>query len=111
MRLTIRSRNLDLTTELRDHATRRMYFALSRWSPVLRRVDVTLADINGPKGGIDKVCRIRVRAPRIGELVVEERDADVTVAVDLAANRMARTVARALERLRLGVPRRLVPVS
>jgi len=108
MRLSIRARGLELSEELRDHVMRRIFFALSRVSPVLRRVDVTLEDVNGPKGGIDKVCRVRARGPGLREIVIEERASDVTVAVDLASSRVGRTVLRAVEVRRL-TSRRLVP--
>jgi ribosome-associated translation inhibitor RaiA len=95
MRLSIRARGLELSDELRDHVTRRLSFALARVSPLLRRVDVTLEDVNGPKGGIDKVCRVRARGPGLREIVVEERHSDVMAAVDVAASRAGRAVLRA----------------
>lgn len=107
-RLSIRARGLELTEALRDHVTRRIHFALARVSPALGRVDVTLEDINGPRGGIDKVCRVRARGPGLREVIVEERDADVTVAVDLASSRVGRTVLRAVEVRRL-TSRKLAP--
>lgn len=109
MRLSIRARGLELSEELRDHVMRRIFSALSRVSPLLHRVDVTLEDVNGPKGGVDKVCRVRARGPGLREVIIEARDSDVTVAVDLASNRAGRTVLRAVEVRRL-TARRLVSV-
>ena len=106
MKLAIRARGLVLTAELRDQVLRRMHFALSRLSPALHRVDVTLADINGPKGGIDKVCRVRTTGPALREVVIEERDAEIATAEDVAAHRAARTVQRTLDRARLLAGRR-----
>jgi ribosome-associated translation inhibitor RaiA len=101
MRLLIRARSLELTPELRDHVVKRLCFALSRVSDLLHRVDVTLEDVNGPRGGIDKVCRVRVRGPRLRDVVVMERDSDVTAAVDLASSRAGRAVLRAVDLRRL----------
>ena len=36
-------------------------------------------DINGPRGGIDKRCRIVVKLKRSGELTVEATDTDMYV--------------------------------
>ena len=105
MRLAIRARGLELTDELRAHVMTRIAFALARFSPRLRRVDVTLEGINGTKGGIDKVCRVRVRGPGLHDVVVDDRDRDVDVAVDMAASRAGRAVRCAVEAGRL--PRRL----
>jgi ribosome-associated translation inhibitor RaiA len=107
--VAIRARGLELTEELREHVTRRISFAVSRVSPLLQRVDVTLDDVNGPKGGVDKVCRVRARGPGLRAVVIEERASDVTVAVDRACDRLGRALVRAVEVRRL-TSRRLAPV-
>jgi putative sigma-54 modulation protein len=53
MEIVIRTRQLDLTPALRDHVRRRLAFALGRLGPAVRAVQVTLADVNGPRGGVD----------------------------------------------------------
>ena len=108
MQVAIRSRGVDLSDALREHVVRRFSFALSRASLAVRRIDVTLADINGPKGGVDKVCRVRARGPGLREIVIEERHSDLAVAIDLASSRAGRTVMRAID-LRRRTPRALVP--
>ena len=47
--------------ELTAHVERRLRFALTRFSGRIGRVNVFLTDQNGPRGGIDKTCRIVVR--------------------------------------------------
>lgn len=100
MKLVIRARALELTSDLRDAVTRRIGFALSRLASAIDAVDVTLADINGPRGGLDKVCRIRVRGPGLPAIVIEETHADIRAASDAAAARAGRTVLRAIQRRR-----------
>jgi putative sigma-54 modulation protein len=36
-------------------------FALDRFVHSIREVEVWCADTNGPKGGIDKTCRVQIR--------------------------------------------------
>lgn len=100
MKLVIRSRGIELSPPLHDLVVRRVRFALSRLDGAIRDVHVTLADVNGPRGGVDKVCRLRIRGPRIGALVVEDRDDVLERAVDRSVDRAARAVVRALERER-----------
>lgn len=57
-----------------------------------------LTDVNGPRGGIDKHCVIEVRGPALVPIVIRERDADLYAAIDRAAERVDRTVARRLSR-------------
>lgn len=100
MRTAIEVRNADLTDELREHVEHRLAFALSQFPEHIRGVVVILSDVNGPKGGIDKRCNLRVRLNGRSDIVIEETEADFYVAVDRAADRAKRTVGRRLRRLR-----------
>ncbi len=101
MKLHVRYRRLESTPELDRLVARRIHFALSRFAHAIRAVHVTLADINGPRGGIDKAVRVRILGPRLGSIVVEGTAVDVPEAVDGAIGRAARSTARALDRRRL----------
>jgi hypothetical protein len=102
MKLTIikRGDETGVTDALRRQIERRAGFALSRFSDELGSVLVRLDDLNGPRGGIDKRCRVQLRGPDIGELVVEETDAEWTPAIDRTFSLAARSVARALDKAR-----------
>ena len=104
MKLTIRARSLELTEELRTRVIRRVRFALTRVLGADSRVSVTLADVNGPRGGRDKRVLVRVAAPGLPETIVQEDGHDVAAAVDRAVDRTARTCARARDRVRLSSP-------
>jgi ribosome-associated translation inhibitor RaiA len=82
-----------------DLLRRRLEFALSRFSARVRQVSARVADLNGPRGGIDKRCVITLRRERSTRpIVIEDSDVDPMVAIDRAADRAGRTVARALSR-------------
>jgi putative sigma-54 modulation protein len=85
---------------LPDHIERRLRFALSRFAIRIEKVVVFLHDHNGPKGGIDKVCRVLVKARGCGMIMATVADTDWFVAVDRATSRVGRSVARQIERLR-----------
>ena len=81
-----------------DMARTRLAFALGRFAGRVRSVSVHLADVNGPRGGLDKKCLIAVRlerSPRV--IVIEDVDTDRAVVVSRAAERTARAVARAID--------------
>jgi ribosomal subunit interface protein len=100
MKLDIRSQGLPPPSTFQDHAERRLSFALGR---LLRgraaHVSLMLTDQNGPRGGVDKDCRVVLRA---GETVIvtHARDADVFTAIDLAARRLAHALSRHIDRTR-----------
>ncbi len=102
MQINIRSRGFALTHALRDYAERRLQFALARVADRVRRVTVRLSDVNGPRGGIDKRCRIQVTLNGLADVVIEDTEADLYVAIDRAADRIGRTVVRRLARQRAG---------
>lgn len=100
MKLLVRFRHIDPTPLLEAMVPRRIRFALDRLGHAIREVHVTLADVNGPKGGLDKACRVRVVGDRMGAIVVDARATEVEAALDEAATRAGRTAARALHRRR-----------
>jgi len=98
MQIDIKARGFKLTEGLRNQAERRVRFALGATSGRLRSVVIRLADENGPRGGVDKRCTIRVNLPGGPPVIIEQQEADLYVAIDRAADRAARAVSRQLER-------------
>ena len=48
---------------------------LGKFAASIERITVRLSDANGPKGGRDQVCQIKVVISGLPSVVVEERDA------------------------------------
>lgn len=90
----------EVDAELKDHADRRLSFALSRFGTGVLKTAVYLTDNNGPKGGFDKNCLIVVRLRGLGEVVAEVVDTEWPVAIDRATTRIGHNVRRAIERKR-----------
>lgn len=86
--------------DLADHIDRRLRFALGRFGSRVERLVVFLKDDNGPKGGIDKVCRILAKVRGCGIAMAAVVDSDWIAAVDRATTRIGHTVSRELERQR-----------
>lgn len=100
MMIEVRFHGIESTEALRDHATRRGHFHLSRFAGEVTAVLVRLVDENGPKGGVDKRCQVTVRGPRLGSLTLDETGADTYSALDLALERIGRSAGRELARAR-----------
>lgn len=97
MRIDIRWKGTKRTEALVQHIRRRAGFALGRLADRIRRVEVRLEDVNGPRGGVDKRCRVEVAGP-FGSRIVEVHDSDFRAAVDRAMETARRTVVRNLQR-------------
>jgi ribosome-associated translation inhibitor RaiA len=100
MTISVRGYGIDVSPEVGGLVERRLCFALSRFGRRVRAVSVSLVDLNGPRGGIDKQCSMQARLAPRGSVRVEDTDSELAAAVDGAATRLARAVARALERRR-----------
>lgn len=100
MQIIIQARGFDLSAGLREHVDRRLRFALDWAYYHVSRISVILSDINGPRGGEDKCCRIRLAAPGAVDVVIEDIQADLYVAIDRAIDRSGRTLARRVARQR-----------
>jgi ribosome-associated translation inhibitor RaiA len=98
MRLQIRTKNLRLHDTDREEMERRIRFALGRFVGRISLVTVGLADLNGPRRGTDKQCRLVVRMIPAGKVTIEETHADIAAAVALAADRAGWNVGRELKR-------------
>ena len=99
MQVAIRSHGFPLTTAIEDYVQRRLRTALSHAMHHIRAVTVVLLDINGPRGGRDKVCRVRVMVKDRPVMVIDDTEDNLYVAIDRAAERAGRTTARKLAQL------------
>jgi len=104
MRIDIRSLDFPLTRDLRKYAERRLRFALARAGDRIRVVQVRFSDVNGPRGGIDKRCRIQVSLNGPALVVIEDIEPGLYLAIDRAADRAGRSVACRLARSREHLP-------
>ena len=100
MHIHIQARGFGLTPGLREYTERRLWFAFGPGHPRVGRIAVCLSDDNGPRGGEDKRCHVRVSVRGASGIVIEETERDLYTAIARAVDRAARTVARRLERLR-----------
>lgn len=100
MQFDIQARGFPLNEGLRDHTERRLQFALGWAEGHVRRIAVRLVDIDSLRSGEDKRCGIRISFPDAQEVIIEDAEADLRVAIDRAADRAGRLVARRLQRQR-----------
>ena len=100
MRLTIHANGFLLTEALRIHTEQRVAIALGWARQHMRTLAVSLSDINGPRGGVDKRCRIHVQLGAGREVIIEDTEDDLYAAINRAAERADRAVLRQIQRNR-----------
>jgi ribosome-associated translation inhibitor RaiA len=100
MNVNIQSRGFRTTASLAQHAERRLHSAIARHGARIQRVLVRLGDSNGPRGGVDKFCRIHVYLVDAPAAVIHDVGVDLYEVIDRAVERAARAVSRHIERAR-----------
>ena len=83
---------------LRDLVVTRARFAMRRLSWGVPRARVSLSDINGPRGGVDKRCQVELKTDTAGTVVITAVARDWRTALDQALARAARVLLRAWRR-------------
>jgi ribosome-associated translation inhibitor RaiA len=96
--ITIRQIGVELTAEFRESFEIRLQQSLRRLGRRLQKVNAFISDLNGPKGGIDKHCRVVVHLKRQPSLVIEERDSELDSLIDRLIDRLGQTAARLRDR-------------
>ncbi len=100
MFIEIKSCDFALTGPLRNHIRRRLNFALGCKADDIQRVRVWLENTNNPSSGCEKTCRLHIMLYRIPGIVIEDRQADLYMAIDRAADRAGNTISRKVSRQR-----------
>jgi putative sigma-54 modulation protein len=91
--------NQEMSDALREYIDRKLRWALDRYDHRLDRIQVRLEDVNGPRGGVDKRCRVQVIGRPSWRIHVEGAGATFYDAIDAAAARARRSVGQLLSRL------------
>lgn len=100
MNLILKSHGFAISESLRQYVERRINFALDRCEQRLGDVVVDLGDLNGPKGGVDKVCRISAEVTGLRTVNVHVCAANFAAAVDQGCRRLGYRLQQLLRRTR-----------
>ena len=98
--LSFQGRDVPLTQQLKAYADRRLSSSLGRFGNRVQDIALWFDDINGPRGGNDKRCRVQVRLKRKGQFVVSAVAANEYLALSHAADRSRTLMDRTLKQLR-----------
>ena len=74
---------------------------LGKFAASIERVSVRVTDVNGPRGGVDQRCRVKVVLIGLPSVVVERRHTDMGPAVDAALRAAEESVRSVVGRRRM----------
>lgn len=98
----VRAHHLMIEQHHRDYVREKLGRKLGKFAPAIERIHVRFDDVNGEKGGADRVCKIQVSLRGMGSVIVEETSADPIAAFDLAEERVMVAIEHRLGRVRDG---------
>ncbi|MGE5054129.1 MAG: HPF/RaiA family ribosome-associated protein [Acidobacteriota bacterium] len=98
MQIHITGREVKPSNRLREHIQRRLNFPLQRFAPHIRKLHVQVRDLNGPRGGVDKSCQVKVFLMSGSTRVLEERAPSAYLAINSVVDKAATSIARRLQK-------------
>lgn len=107
----VRVIGVELDEENRALIRRKLGMKLGKFAPSIERVTVRVTDANGPRGGVDHVCNVKVVLSGLPSVVAERRGAAPHAAIDLALRATEQAVRRSVGRRRTKPLRRSSSVT
>lgn len=98
MQVQIVATNIELAADQRSFVEQRIAHGLDRFAHEVRTVEVVFSDENGPKGGDDTACHVKVHGDHIGTVVSRSVHDGPEKAASDAVRRVVRQVSEALDR-------------
>jgi ribosome-associated translation inhibitor RaiA len=104
MQICVRARHVTVPPRFAQEVEHRVRLAVGRFARRVSAVAVRLSDLNGPRGGVDKVCEVTVSLSRAGTVRYRAVAGGVAVAVSRAVAGTQGAIVRRFA-LRRDVPR------
>ena len=100
MNIVIESSRSGAAPDWHQTVEQRVRLALRRLQGQVQQARISLRDINGPRGGVDKQCQILLTTAGHGQLVVVSRAEHLHGALNQALQRATQALTRSWQRKR-----------
>jgi hypothetical protein len=98
MNVTFETHHLSLPRHGNQSIAKRAQAVFSRLSTRISHLNVTLKDVNGPRGGKDKICIVRAQLADGGQILVVDRSTRLRNAVGGCFKRAKLLVSKEVKR-------------
>ncbi|WP_438024630.1 hypothetical protein [Sorangium sp. So ce233] len=96
--MAVRTFGLGVDEATRAHVRQSLAAKLGRFAPRIERLTVRFTDVNGPRGGVDVACDVKVVLSGRPSVVYQMRGREPRETIDRAVPGVVRAVKSALER-------------
>ncbi len=100
MTLVINTKKAGIDKVISYEAKRLLRYTLARFDGLVSRVKVRFFDVNGPKGGVDKRCRISAKLRTAGQITILGEGGNYMEALGNCLDRFVRSIRREIEKRR-----------
>ena len=97
----VRVAGVALSQDDDDDIRRKLGLRLGKFAWSIERVTVRARDANGPRGGVDKECTVKVVLSGLPSVIVRRRHATLHVALDEALHAVEQAMRRSVRRRRM----------
>jgi putative sigma-54 modulation protein len=104
MELTITDLKMELSTENLSHIQKKILSMFNKFCDRVQVIKVTIDDVNGPKGGKDKHCRVVIYSKGMPDIVITDNQTSVMSAVNIALSRAKLSFLKKVKRQQKNYP-------
>jgi putative sigma-54 modulation protein len=104
MELTITDLKIELSTENLSHIRQKILSMFNKFCDRVQVIKVTIDDVNGPKGGKDKYCRVVIYSKGMPDIVITDNQTSVMSAVNIALSRAKLSFLKKVKRQQKNYP-------
>lgn len=98
MQVNVTSTNLTVSKQMKADLVRKLKTVFGRAHERIAKASITLSDVNGPKGGNDKECKIKLTLPGLSPILVMARKDNLFKAAATALSTANLTLKRKLKK-------------
>jgi ribosome-associated translation inhibitor RaiA len=98
MKLLLKARKIKLDASTKDYVKHRVSFAFARSRDLIKTLTITIADVNGPKGGNDKQCKVLIRTSEHSDIIITETQSNLKESIDRALTRSSHNFLQRVKR-------------
>lgn len=98
MKVIVKTNNIDIHKAERHAISEKVKLVFERIAQHIQQVVVSVFDVNGPRGGDDIVCRIKITAPGVPTVVVKTQNSALLQAINTALQRSSLNLVKKLKR-------------
>ena len=102
MKIVIRDQHQLLSPEAIERTKTKVTAAFSKFGLRISRVEISVEDVNGPRGGVDQQCRVVAKLKKMGDVMATVTDASLAKSIRSAISRAERGVSRRIRKHSVG---------